>query len=95
MILRVRVFTDNMAALSVWQNQGAQDSALNQITERLCPFTMKENCEIQMQYVPAVENVADAPSLFISYTFTDTMFSDMMWVKVFSIFPRLNFFFEF
>lgn len=52
-----------MAALSEWQNQGVRDSALNQITERLFPFTMKENCEIQMQYVPAVENVANAPSL--------------------------------
>lgn len=78
-ILQVRVLTDNMAVLSVWQNQGARDSALNKITETIFLLTLKENCEIQMQYVPAVENVADSPSRSISYT--DTMLSDMLWAK--------------
>lgn len=58
----VRVLTDNMAVLSVWQNQGAWDSALNQITKITIHLALKENCEIQMQYFPSVDDIADVQS---------------------------------
>lgn len=46
---QVCVLTDNMAILSVWQNQGARNGALNKITKRIFHLTLKENCEIQVQ----------------------------------------------
>lgn len=55
-------------------------AVLNQITKRIFHLTLKENCEIQMKYVPSKENVTDAPSRSIS--FTDSMLSEVVCAKV-------------
>ena len=77
---RVQVFTDNMAVLGVWKSQGARDSALNQITKSLFALTLDYNFELNMQYVPSGQNMADAPSRSISYT--DSMLSEKSWERV-------------
>ena len=69
-----------MAVLGVWKSQGARDSALDQITKSLFALTLDYNFDLNMQYVPSGQNMADAPSRSISYT--DSVLSEKSWELV-------------
>lgn len=81
---RVHVLTDNMAVLSVWQNQGGKDRALNCITKCIFSLTLKLNFELNLQFVPSKLNEADAPSRQISYA--DSMLDGKTWGIVEKVF---------
>lgn len=81
---RVHVLTDSMAVLSVWQNQGGKDMALNCITKCIFSLTLKLNLELNLQFVPSKLNEADAPSRQISYA--DSMLDGKTWGIVEKVF---------
>lgn len=77
---RVDLLVDNMAVLSVWENQGGRDRSLNQITKAIFFWVSRYNVDLRMQYVPSSENEADQPSRVCS--FGDSTLTDVSWQRV-------------
>lgn len=65
---KVDSLVDNVAVLSVWNNQGGRDRSLNNITKQIFQLVTSCNCDLHMQYVPSVSNEADLPSRSLSYS---------------------------
>ncbi|XP_069129670.1 uncharacterized protein [Argopecten irradians] len=65
---RVDLLTDNMAVLSVWENQGGRDGRLNRITKQIFEFVVERNIDLHMQYIPSCCNAADQPSRKLDFS---------------------------
>jgi len=71
---RVDVWTDNMAVVGVWENQGGRSEPKNSIMKGIFGFVSQYNVDMHKSYVPAKMNEADGPSRVINAG--DTMLSD-------------------
>ena len=77
---RVDLFTDNMALLCSWENQGGKDVHLNALIKHIFEWIYTHNIDLKMCYIPSASNEADLPSRSLS--FSDSMLSCHAWQSV-------------
>lgn len=70
---RLDILTDNKAVLCSWQNQGSRNRDLNCIMKQIFQYVFKHNIELNLEYVPSKENLADEASNLVDVQ--DTMLS--------------------
>ncbi|MES9882072.1 MAG: reverse transcriptase domain-containing protein, partial [Sedimenticola sp.] len=77
---RVDLWTDNMAVVHAWTNQGSRDPLLNTVMKMLFDVVARTNTNLHLKYIRSADNPADRPSRAIS--FTECMLHDRTWSRV-------------
>ncbi|VDI38058.1 Hypothetical predicted protein [Mytilus galloprovincialis] len=81
---RVDLFTDNMAVIAAWENQGCKSRALSCIMKEIFSHVSTYNIDLHLKYVPSCLNEADAPSRLTNTA--DSMLSEESWLLVESLY---------
>ncbi|CAG2201248.1 unnamed protein product [Mytilus edulis] len=81
---RVDLFTDNMAVIAAWENQGRKSRALSCIMKEIFSHVSTYNIDLHLKYVPSCLNEADAPSRLTNTA--DSMLSEESWLLVESLY---------
>ncbi|CAC5379177.1 unnamed protein product [Mytilus coruscus] len=71
---RVDLFTDDMAVIGAWENQGCKSRALSCIMKEIFSHVSNHNIDLHLKYVTSCLNEADAPSRVTNTE--DSMLSD-------------------
>lgn len=81
---RVDLFTDNMAVIAAWENQGCKSRALSCIMKEIFSHVSTYNIDLHLKYVPSCLNEADATSRLTNTA--DSMLSEESWLLVESLY---------
>ncbi|KAJ8303085.1 hypothetical protein KUTeg_019481 [Tegillarca granosa] len=71
---RVDILTDNVAVMSVWENQGGRDELLKDIAKDIFHLVCRNNIDLHLKYIPSALNKADLSSR--SITLSDASLAD-------------------
>ncbi|CAC5368150.1 unnamed protein product [Mytilus coruscus] len=81
---RVDLFTDNMAVIAAWENQGCKSRALSCTLKEIFSHVSTYNIDLHLKYVPSCLNDADALSRLTNTA--DSMLSEKSWLLVESLY---------
>lgn len=77
---RVDAYLDNMAVVDAWSRFRIKDQRLAKIIKAIFQVVTELNIDLSLQYIPSVENPADAPSRSLSWA--DAMLGSDSWRMV-------------
>ena len=82
---RVDIYCDNQAVVFAWNNQGLRDSNLTAIVKAIFEFTVKENIDLRLHFVP-LQRIQRMPNLGDCQNRSqDYLLRNGVWLRVFLV----------